>query len=145
MPRNKTPPPRGPQLKLADALCVAFVNTASARLNNGQRGVDSYAELLTWGEQAGVLSTLDAERLRRLAAERPQDAAAVYATAVELRLVLSRLFNASWAGTDLPQHDLDAFNAALGEALAAQRLARAEPGLPVGPPASTWAGGGLAC
>jgi len=122
--KKKSPPPRGPQLEMAGALCVAFVNTASARPNNTQQGVANYAELLIWGQQVGVLSTLDGERLRRLAAERPQDAAAVYAAAAKLRLVLIRLFHASRKGKDLPQADLDAFNAALAEALPAQRLVR---------------------
>lgn len=132
---RKTPPPRGPQLKLAGALCVAFVNTAGARPNNRQQGVASYAELLTWGQQAGVLSTLDAERLRRLAAERPEDAETVYAFAARLRLVLARLFNASATGKGLPQKDLDELNVALGEAFLAQRLVAGESGLVWG-----WAG-----
>jgi hypothetical protein len=92
---RKKPPPRSPRLKLAGALCVAFVNTAGARPDNGQQGVEDYGELVTWGQQAGVVSALEAERLRRLATERPADATAVFARAASLRVVLSRLFLAT--------------------------------------------------
>ncbi|MEE8523020.1 MAG: hypothetical protein V3T72_03740 [Thermoanaerobaculia bacterium] len=73
---RKNLPPRGPRLDLAGALGVAFVNTAAARQGNRQQGVRTYEELLTWSQQTGVVSTLEGERLRRRAAERPEEAAA---------------------------------------------------------------------
>jgi len=126
---RKKPPPRSPQLKLAGAFCVAFVNTAGARPDNGQQGVEDYGELVTWGQQAGVVSALEAERLRRLATERPADATAVLARAASLRVVLSRLFLAMMRGKDLPRPGLDAFNAALREALPALRVVPGEIGV----------------
>jgi len=88
---KSTPPPRGPQLELAGALCVAFVNTAGAGPKNRQQGVASYADLVTWGQQAGVLSPLDADRLRRVAGDRPGEAEATFAKAAKLRYDLARV------------------------------------------------------
>ena len=121
--------PRGPQLDLAGALGVAFVNTAGARPNNGQQGVESYAELLSWAQGVGVISALELESLRRLASERPHEAEAVYAKADRWRLVLARLFDALAAEQAVPENDLDAFNAALVETLSAQRVVPGAPGL----------------
>ncbi len=133
---RKKPPSRSPQLDLAGgALCVAFVNTAGAQKNNQQLGIGSYAELLAWGQQAGVLSALEVERLHRLASERPKEAAAVYARAVKVRSCLFRLFLALGAGRELPPEDFMAANEALEAALPALRMVRAEQGVTWG-----WAG-----
>ncbi len=83
-------PPRGPQLELAGALGVAFANTAGAREENRQLGFRSYGELLAWGQQVGAVSALEAERLRKLAAERPEAAAAASERAVAVRSSLFR-------------------------------------------------------
>ncbi len=128
---RKKPPPRGPQLDLSGALCVAFVNTAGARKGNRQQGVKSYADLLRWGLQAGLIQALDAERLGRLAAE-PEAAEAAFARAAEARSCLFRLFLAVMAGSDLPEDDLAILNAAAPEAMAALRLVPGERGLTVG-------------
>lgn len=129
---KRNPSPRDPQLELAGALSVAFVNTAGARDNNRQQGVASYADLVTWGQQAGALSTNEAERLRRLAAERPQDAEAVFARAFKLRYALARIFLATFYDRDLDDEDLAAVNAAVAEAMPVLRLVRQEGGVTVG-------------
>jgi len=131
MARRK-PSPRGPQPELAGALCVAFVNTAGARDNNAQQGVESYGELVTWGQQAGLLSTNEAERLRRLAAERPKDAEGIYRRASKLRYALARIFLATFHDRDPDGEDLDAVNAAVAEAMPVLRLVRREGGVTVG-------------
>lgn len=131
MARRK-PPPRDPQLELAGALCVAFVNTGGARDNNRQQGVQSYAELVTWAQQAGVLSTNEAERLRRLASERPEDAEDVYIRASKLRYSLARMFIATFQDQNPDDEDLDAVNTALAEAMPVMRLVRQDSGVTVG-------------
>ncbi len=128
-------PPRGPQLKLAGDLSVAFVNTAGAREKNRQQGITSYAEWLTWGQQAGVLQPLDAERLSQVAAARPRDATAAYARADGLRAAMARMFVALQTEKELPAGDLRTFNDALSEALPALRLVPGDPG-----PTWGWAG-----
>jgi predicted RNA-binding Zn ribbon-like protein len=126
---KKDLPPRGPQLDLAGALGVAFVNTAAARPENRQVGVRTYEELLTWSQQTGVVSTVEAESLRRRAAERPEEAAAALARAVELRAALIRLFLATAADAMPTAADLDAVNRALAAAMPARRLVPGETGL----------------
>jgi len=132
---RKPRPPRGPQLELAGALPVAFVNTAGARKDNRQQGVASYAELIAWGRQVGVLSALEAERLRLRAAARPAEAQEVFGVAAKLRALLFRLFLAVATGKELPEGDLAALSDALDAALPAVRLARGEGGVEWG-----WAG-----
>jgi len=131
MPRKK-PPPRDPQLDLAGALCVAFVNTAGARDNNRQQGLKSYAELVTWGQQAGVLSANEAERLRRVASERPEDAEAVYARAAKLRHALARIFVATFLDKSPDDANLGTVNAAVAEATRVLRLVPQDSGVAVG-------------
>ena len=100
---KKKRPPRGPQIKLSgDVLCVAFVNTEAARSGNDQQGVESYADLLTWGQQTDLLSALDAKRLERLAAERPAEATAVYDRAARLRGALVKIFIAAIKEEEMP-------------------------------------------
>ena len=129
------PSPRGPQLDLAGALSVAFVNTAGARENNSQLGIRNYPELLAWGQQASLLSALEVDRLHRRATEQPEEAAAVYTRAAALRSHLFKLFLATGASKELPPEDFAAANEALAAAMPALRMVRAERGVTWG-----WAG-----
>ena len=102
MARRKPPPPRGPQLELAGELCVTFVNTAGARADNRRQGVSSFAELVTWSREVGIVSAHEAERLRRRAAERPAEAA--FARAAKILAGMSLAFiqrNSRWTGVRL--------------------------------------------
>ncbi len=79
---------RQPELVRRDGgLCVAFVNTLSAK----RRSFSTYAELLAWGRRCGAVTDADIERLERAAAERPDAAAAVLGRALELRACLERI------------------------------------------------------
>ncbi len=126
---KKPKPPRGPQLDLAGNLGVAFVNTASARDWNFQQGFLTYAELVIWGQRAGVLDSRVAERLRQLAAERPADAEAVTARAVELRSNLFRVLLSLAKKEDPKPEHLEVLNAALTSSLPALRVVPGESGL----------------
>ncbi len=128
-------PPRGPQLELAGALSLAFVNTAAARKKNRQQGIRTYAELLVWSQQTGVLQAAGAARLAQLAAELPDAATATYARAEALRAGMARLFLAIQHEKALPEGDLRLFNEGLAEALPALRLVPGEAG-----PTWGWAG-----
>lgn len=78
-------------VKRDGALVLTFVNTSSRRSPR----LRSYDDLLTWAGEYGDLRSTDASRLRKLAAERVDGAAAVFATAEELHDVLSRIVNAA--------------------------------------------------
>ncbi len=126
---------RGPQLELAGELCVAFVNTAGARKNNRQLGVGSYAELLAWGQQAGLVSASETERLKQGSAERQEEAEAVFASAAVLRSALTRIFFSIAADRAMAPDDLDVVNQAFAKAMSWARLVPTESGMTLG-----WAG-----
>ncbi|MEM7582325.1 MAG: ABATE domain-containing protein [Acidobacteriota bacterium] len=128
MPR-KTTRPRGPQVKLAGALCVAYVNTANAHEKNRQVAVGSYDELLTWTVQAGALTPDTADALRRHARDQPQEAERIFARARELRSTLSRLFQAAAKRQRLPADDLARLNQELGGLLTPKQLTYGTQGL----------------
>ncbi len=126
---RKTPPPRGPQLELANDLSVAFVNTTGAREDNRQQGVGNYRELLALGQTVGTVSSPEALRLDHRAVEQPELAAEAWAWARELRSALFRLFLAVMADRELPAADLDLVNEAVAQALEAARMIPGEKGL----------------
>lgn len=122
-------------MDLAGDLSLAFVNTAGARKNNRQLGVGSYAELLTWGLRAGVISPSTAELAGRRAAARVPEAAATFAAAAELRSALSRAFSAIATDTGTTAADLAVFSNAWAATMPALRLIPGEHG-----PTWAWAG-----
>lgn len=54
----------------------------------------TYADLLEWATQAGLITEAERRRLARSAAERPGEAAATHRRAVELREAIFRVFDA---------------------------------------------------
>lgn len=105
-------------------LCAHFVNTDSRK----RASIGSYADLLDWGQRAGALSSSDAQRLERAAAERPADAEAALGQARELRNRLERILLALARRQRPAAADLAALSEARGRVLAAQRLAPAAGG-----------------
>jgi len=117
--RKPRTPSREPELVRRDGgLCVAFVNTASAK----RTPVTSYADLLVWGQRHEILGAADAERLARAAGERPADAEAVLRQAQELRAAAERILLALVAHRRPETADLGALNAVVGRALVYRRL-----------------------
>ncbi len=125
----KKPPPRNPQLAIAGALCVAFVNTAHARDNNRQFGVDSYDTLLTWALQTELLSSDQAADMRQQAAEQPGQVESMWSHVLELRATLTRMFSATAQGRKLPADDLARLNRVLAETLPPVQLTYGGQGL----------------
>jgi predicted RNA-binding Zn ribbon-like protein len=116
---------RQPELVRRDgALCAVFVNTATG----ARRPVETYAELLAWGEKNGALTTAEAARLRRGAAARPADAEAVARRAQELRALVERVLSALAAHRMPAAADLEALSAELAAPLSARRLVYADGG-----------------
>ena len=116
---------REPELVRRDgALCATFVNTANAR----RKAITSYADLLAWGEQCGVLSSPDVRRLGRVADERPDDAELVYQRALRLRALLESILLTLVAQETVSTADLDALNADLATVFSRRRLVLAVSG-----------------
>jgi predicted RNA-binding Zn ribbon-like protein len=101
---RKTPTLQGSAFHLPGCkLCVAWVNSALPRPDAGQRPVSrihlgvverdlkSYDDLVDWMVAVEALPQDKAEKLQRQAKTAPQEAAAVFAQAVELRSFLEGL------------------------------------------------------
>jgi predicted RNA-binding Zn ribbon-like protein len=122
--------PRAPTFELAGGrLCLDFTNTVSDQFAEARRDkLESYAVFLAFAEQAGAITGKQARALRRAAAADPERAARALERARGLRDALFRIFYARSRDTRVPEADLAALNAALGEALAHRRVVRAGDG-----------------
>jgi predicted RNA-binding Zn ribbon-like protein len=108
------------------APCLDLPNTVSGR--GAEAPVDhlrSFSDLVAWSRQGGLLDTTAAARLRRLATERAEEAAAVLGQAIELREALFALFAALAAGRAPAAGDLAILNRVLAGALDRLELAPA--------------------
>jgi predicted RNA-binding Zn ribbon-like protein len=99
-------------------LCLDFANT----LNGHNRAtpheyLSGYADLVVWGRRAGLLTDAEAERLLRLANERPSEAVDTHRRAIDLRETIFRVFSARALGRSPKTADITALNAARLEAL----------------------------
>ena len=81
-----------------------------------------YAELVAWGVESDVLPAVAAERLRREAEARPDDARAALERALALRGAVYRIFTAAAGQRGADPTDLARLDQALGDALAHRRL-----------------------
>jgi predicted RNA-binding Zn ribbon-like protein len=108
---------------LGGALCLDFVNTLDGRFAAEPKELlTTYADLLSWGEQAGALTSGEARGLRRRALDQPSTAGAILKQGRELRETLFYGFSAAAAGQPFPVTALDRLNKALPAALARLRV-----------------------
>lgn len=94
-----------PPKLVGNALCVDFINTVGwrGRPDAPDERLTDYVELVHWSEHVGALGATAARSLLAEARRRPADAAAVLATAIELREALARLL----LGADLRRRPVD--------------------------------------
>lgn len=100
------------------SFCVSFVNTGLAtvpflrrpRTPKTRRVIESYGGLVDWGFGAGGVGDDEAERLRVAAGERPEEAEAVLARALELRGFLTGLLERVLAGHAPGASDIESLN-----------------------------------
>src|SRR5512133_629471 len=103
--------------------CLDFVNTVSGdRAGRPAERMASYADLVAWSRQAGVVDDAHARRLVAEARRRPADAAAAYDGAIALRESLYRIFTGLAAGGAAPADDLARLSDHLARALVHRRL-----------------------
>ncbi len=104
-------------------LCLDFVNTVGARGSSQTREkLVSFANLMRWSEQAGILSRPKAARLLRRAAAQPRVARSVLARAISLREALHRILKSAVEGRNPVQADLRHLNREIAIARTRQRL-----------------------
>jgi predicted RNA-binding Zn ribbon-like protein len=104
-------------------LCLDFANTVDDRPDvHPQEHLNSYNDLVSWGQQAQVLTEREAQRLLKQAACYPAEASGVLEQAVGIREAIFRIFKAV-AREVLPEgDDLGALSAAVADAQAHARI-----------------------
>ena len=105
-------------------LCLDFANTLDGRASVARERLNSYADLVSWGRQAGTVSPSAARRLLEEASRHPRRAAAVLEQARELREAIYRIWVAEAHQELPPVEDVELLNSVLARALSHQRLDR---------------------
>jgi len=104
-------------------LCLAFTDTVDWRKgDHPQDLLTSYADLVAWGQDVGVLTDDNAEHLLQQAEHRQAEANAVFERAIALREAIYRIFEAVADVRSPESKDVDILNGALSEALARLQL-----------------------
>jgi predicted RNA-binding Zn ribbon-like protein len=99
-------------------LCLDFANTADWHASDQpEEKLNSYADLVSWSEQVGILTKAEARQLLRKAADHPDDAAMVLEQAISFREAIYRIFSAIAMGASAETADLAILNEALSTAL----------------------------
>jgi predicted RNA-binding Zn ribbon-like protein len=96
-----------------------FCNTADGNLCSAwDENLHTYSDLVTWGEQQGIIDAPASARLRAKAADTPTSADAALERAYALRMTLYHLFSAAAAETPAEPEALADFDRALKAAAA---------------------------
>jgi predicted RNA-binding Zn ribbon-like protein len=113
----------------AGQLCLDFVNTADWHASDQPvESLNSYADLVGWAQQAGLLAGPEAQQLLEKAAEQPGEAGLALKKAVELREAIYRIFATIAAGHSPEGVDLALVNDILPEAFGRLRITETEAG-----------------
>jgi predicted RNA-binding Zn ribbon-like protein len=98
-------------------LCLDFANTVDDRTEvHPQELLNSYNDLVSWSEQAQVLTEHEAQRLLEKAACRPSEASKVLQQAVAIRETIFRIFKAVAEDESPEDKDLVSLSAAVADA-----------------------------
>ena len=104
-------------------LSLDFTNTVSGkRLVAPIERLNAYPDLVSWGQQVGVLDAAQARRLLAEAERDPGAAARAYREAIAFREALFRAFRAVAEGAPPAAEDLDHLSRVLSRARARERL-----------------------
>ena len=95
-PQQKTASRRPPRFELiAGALCLDFLNTLDDRFSQQPKELlQSYIDLARFGEDAGILTDLQVDRLFRKSMQWPEEAQRTLEAAIEMREAMYQVF---WA------------------------------------------------
>jgi predicted RNA-binding Zn ribbon-like protein len=98
-------------------LCLDFANTVDDRTEvHPQELLNSYNDLVSWSQQAHVLTEQEAQRLLEKAARRPSEASRVLQQAVAIREAIFRIFKAVAEDASPEDEDLVSLSAAVADA-----------------------------
>jgi len=104
-------------------LCLDFTNTVDDRPDvHPQEHLNSYHDLVSWGQQAQVLAEREAQRLLEEAARRPEEATSVLERALGVREAIFRIFKSVSEDLVPEEDDLVSLSAAVADAQVHARI-----------------------
>lgn len=107
----------------AGDVSLDFCNTVNWHASEKpEERLTRYADLIAWGEEAGLVPPESASRLRQLELEAQEKTAWAYRAAIQLREALYHVFRSHSAGKPIPETDLRRLNAFAREAMAHLQL-----------------------
>jgi predicted RNA-binding Zn ribbon-like protein len=113
--------------RIGGVLCLDFANTVDAgRTASPREHLHDHADLVAWGQYAGLLSDEQATAAQQEIRRAPDRAAADFQQAIDLREAIFRTFAAVADGLPVPEPDLDLIRSRYLESLTAARLVRCD-------------------
>ncbi len=104
-------------------LCLDLANTVEDRPGAYPKDLlNSYSDLVSWSQQARVLTDLEAQQLLEGAEFQPGEASSVLAQAIALREAIYRIFKAVAEDAVPEEDDLVSLSAAIAEAMTHARI-----------------------
>jgi predicted RNA-binding Zn ribbon-like protein len=104
-------------------LCLDFANTVEDRSDaHPHELLNSYDDLVSWGQQAHVLTEGESHLLLERAGRHPKDASIVLAKAIAIREAIFRIFKSVASDEIAEEDDLIALNAAVADAQVHARI-----------------------
>lgn len=114
---------------LGERLCLDFVNTVEAPLiDQPEDFLHGFPDLVRWARHVGLLTSLQADRLRQEAAHQPAAARHTFNRALALRDHLTKIFGAVADGEPAAERSLLELRTEYLTALGHARLAASDPG-----------------
>jgi predicted RNA-binding Zn ribbon-like protein len=115
---------------IGGSLCLDFANTVDWHASERPReNLNTFGDLLSWGQHAGIITKREARELGCMAADSPSEAEMVLKQAVDLREAIYRIFSAVTAGSLPSDEDLATFNENLLRASLRSRIVKTKDGL----------------
>lgn len=97
-------------------MCLDFANTLGWRGSSPTESLLTFADLLKWCGDAGVIPARLAHQLRAWPEKHPKRVADIFSEAIALREVIYRVFHCVASGANPDDVDLDLLNRALRDA-----------------------------
>lgn len=95
------------------AICLDFANTLAYRGSSPTESLHTFADLLKWCDDAGVMVPRLTQQMRGWLDKHPKRAAEAFSEAIMIREVIYRIFHEVASGANPDDSDVDSFNRAL--------------------------------
>jgi len=104
-------------------LSLDFANTMDWHGSpNPVEKLNSFADLVTWGEQAGLLTPEHSRALHQQATDHPMESDHSLSSAIRLRDAIYRIFSHRYAARPVPAADLSILNSVIRQAMSHLQL-----------------------